>query len=65
VNGNFVKVDVAEIHHKVLGHKSFKLSTFNNVKLTVVLQTAHQLVDGVFVVVPIFLETLHLHLSFR
>lgn len=30
-----------------------------------VLQTAHQLVDRIFVVIPIFFETLHLHLSFR
>lgn len=65
MNSNFVQIDIAEIHYEVFGHKRLELTIFNHIKLAVVSETAHQLVDCALIVSPVLFETLHLHLGFR
>ena len=43
---NFVKVYVREVHNEILGHEAFELLTLDHVKLRVVFEAAHQLVDS-------------------
>lgn len=65
MDSNFVQINIAEIHYEVFGHKRLELTIFNHIKLAVVSETAHQLVDCALIVSPVLFETLHLHLGFR
>lgn len=50
---NLVDLDVAVIHHEVLGHEVLEHGTVDDVELRVALQTADEVVDSLLVLVPV------------
>ena len=51
---DLVIVDVAEVHDKVLSHKGLEEALVAHIKLRMVLQTSHQLLHSLFMLLPVF-----------
>jgi len=65
VNCNLIEINIRKIHYKVLSHKSLELLALNHIKLRMLLEAAHELVNSVFIIGPVLLKALDLYLSLR
>lgn len=60
-----MQFDVAVVHNQVFAKEALQYVTINYIKLVVASQTAHQLVNTLFVVFPLLAMLLNLNLSLR
>lgn len=57
---NLVEIDVGKVHHEVLSHEALQLLGLYDIKLGVILEAAHELMEGGLIIVPVLLVCLHL-----